>query len=621
MEKAKIMVDAPDFDINRFKNRNSSTSQYDAQIDRLINQKINVNSIEAAVGGAIRNIAENRSRSFVIYGEPQSGKTEMMICLTAKLVDAGYEYIVHLLNDSVDLLNQNLGRFKSSGLAPSARNFSEVLDPDYVLKGRKHVIFCKKNARDLEKLLDKLAVAKSTVVIDDEADYASPNAKINKGTKTTINRLIGDLIGKGGIYIGVTATPARLDVNNTFDNDSELWVNFPPHPLYTGQDVFFPLEGNPDYKLNLLPDQGDEPKYAREALFGFLVGVAFLNKHSVRNEKNYSMLVHTSGKKADHSRDWKEIVKTLEQLSNPGSTNYEKYVSQIWNLAQNSYPQNSPDDITGYIVDNISRHSVIVLNSDKVNSFSDGTASNPTSLFTIIIGGNIVSRGVTFNNLLSMFFTRDVKNKIQQDTYIQRARMFGARGNYLGHFQLTIPKQLYADWHRCFVFHKLALAAIRDNQGSPVWLGDSRIQAVSSSSIDKSTVDLDAGELRLGLFDLTDRAIELCEATGPEFSRLQLLAEEIGEASLPQYLLRFINSAKGLGKGSINIWKPATVEHMRDADKELIYRKKGLMGNIARDGKGASHQIQLFFNAKNKGRFVYNYSGSIQFMKNVKNDR
>jgi Z1 domain/Type III restriction enzyme, res subunit len=616
------MANELEFDISRFKNRSSGSSQYDAQIDRLINQKINVNSIEAAVGGAIRNIAENRSRSFVIYGEPQSGKTEMMICLTAKLVDAGYEYIVHLLNDSVDLLNQNLGRFKSSGLAPSARNFSEVLDPDYILNGRKHVIFCKKNARDLEKLLEKLAVAKSTVVIDDEADYASPNAKVNKGTKTTINRLIGDLIGKGGIYIGVTATPARLDVNNTFDNDSELWVNFPPHPLYTGQDVFFPIEGNPDYRLNLLPDQGDEPKYAREALFGFLVGVAFLNKHSVRNEKNYSMLVHTSGKKADHSRDWKEIVKTLEQLSNPSSANYEKYVSQIWNLAQNTYPQNSPDDITGYIVDNISRHSVIVLNSDKANSFSDGTASNPTSLFTIIIGGNIVSRGVTFNNLLSMFFTRDVKNKIQQDTYIQRARMFGARGSYLNHFQLTIPKQLYADWHRCFVFHKLALAAITEKLGSPVWLGDTRIQAVSSSSIDRSTVDLDKGEMSFGIFELTDEISTKYNEVSPEFERLLALSELAGEAALPQYLLRFINRTRDLNSKSIHIRGALTVENYKTGvDKERIERKKGLMGQVARDGGGALHHIGLFFNASNRARFFYKFDGSIQFMKNVKNDR
>src|SRR3546814_19609708 len=61
-----------------------------------------------------------------------------------------------------------------------------------------------------------------------------------------------------------------------------------------------------------------------------------------------------------------------------------------------------------------------------------------------------------------MFFTRDVKHKIQQDTYIQRARMFGNRGDYLRFFELTIPEALYLDWHRCFVFHRLALAAIKE---------------------------------------------------------------------------------------------------------------------------------------------------------------
>jgi len=56
------------------------------------------------------------------------------------------------------------------------------------------------------------------------------------------------------------------------------------------------------------------------------------------------------------------------------------------------------------------------------------------------------------------------------------------------------------DWHRCFVFHKLALEAIREETGSPVWLSDSRIAAVASASIDRSTVDLDKGEMAFRIF-------------------------------------------------------------------------------------------------------------------------
>jgi hypothetical protein len=263
-----------EFDIDRFKNNEPPSQQYERQLKRLTDTRKEVDCIEAAVRGAIHNINEREGRSFVIYGEPQSGKTEMMICLTAKLLDEGFEFIVHLLNDSVDLLGQNLGRFKSSGLAPAARNFSEILDPAVKIKGQRHVIFCKKNGSDLRKLIDKIGKVPRIIIIDDEADYASPNQKINSGGKTVINDLISKLLGTTGIYIGVTATPARLDLNNTFENDSSLWVNFPPHSRYTGQDVFFPIEGPVNYHRSLLPDSGSDPRYARQALFSFLVNAA-----------------------------------------------------------------------------------------------------------------------------------------------------------------------------------------------------------------------------------------------------------------------------------------------------------------------------------------------------------
>jgi hypothetical protein len=113
------------------------------------------------------------------------------------------------------------------------------------------------------------------VIIDDEADYASPNSKINKNEKTKINDLIGQLLSDG-VYIGVTATPARLDLNNTFDNANDRWVHFPPHASYTGQDVFFPLDLTvPKYKLNILPPSYDDPKFLRDALFQFMINVAY----------------------------------------------------------------------------------------------------------------------------------------------------------------------------------------------------------------------------------------------------------------------------------------------------------------------------------------------------------
>jgi len=470
-------------DVGALREMASQRDRYQGQLNRL--QKIGkqTSCVEAAVSSACETLQAGTT-SFVIYGEPQSGKTEMMICLTAKLLDDGHRVVIHLLNDSVQLLQQNLDRFQRSNLSPAAKNFSDVIDPEYSLSTGYHVIFCKKNASDLAKLNQKLHKLRGKVIIDDEADFATPNALINKGDVTRINALIKELIGRDGIYIGVTATPARLDLNNTFDNDNERWVNFPPHEAYTGQDAFFPLDMEVGFSLHTLPDTDDSPKYLREAIFRFLVRVAALNL-STGADENFSMLIHTSGKKLDHKSDKKPIDDVMNALSDVHSKKFESYMQELGKIATKLYGEEQVGRILGYIVKNCDQTTTIIMNSERDKNVDFKSATSPAAMFTFVIGGNIVSRGVTFDNLLSMFFTRDSKHKIQQDTYIQRARMFGSRKKHLPHFELTIPEQLYMDWHRCFVFHKLALEAIKTKKGSPVWLADQRIAAVASSSIDK----------------------------------------------------------------------------------------------------------------------------------------
>ena len=102
-----------EIDIEALKKQAGKRDRYTAQLDRLQNAGKETLSIEAAVESACDTLASG-TRSFVIYGEPQSGKTEMMICLTAKLLDEGHRIVIHLLNDSVQLLQQNLERFQRS---------------------------------------------------------------------------------------------------------------------------------------------------------------------------------------------------------------------------------------------------------------------------------------------------------------------------------------------------------------------------------------------------------------------------------------------------------------------------------------------------------------------------
>jgi hypothetical protein len=118
---------------------------------------------------------------------------------------------------------------------------------------------------------------------------------------------------------------------------------------------------------------------------------------------NYSLLVHTSGKKVDHKSDWGVIHDALDVLVSRKGANFEKYAKIIWGLSGERYADADSDRVTHYILDNISRHAIVILNSERDWKDNSSAATNPTSLFTIIIGGNIVSRGVTFENLLSMF--------------------------------------------------------------------------------------------------------------------------------------------------------------------------------------------------------------------------
>ena len=617
------------FDIEKLKKaREVKRSRYQRQLERVRGKNGYTQNIEQAVSVAIKNVFEDKCRSFVIYGQPQSGKTEMMIALTAALLDGGAKIIVLLLNDSVQLLTQNLERFRRSHIDPAPKNYSEVLDQSITIGNNEWIIFCKKNSKDLQKLLHKIGGMTGKIIIDDEADYATPNSKINKGEKTRINDLVGQLIGQDGVYIGVTATPARLDLNNTFENTNEKWVDFPPHPYYKGQDAFFPTaikENDSDrFSLVTLPDAGDDPKYLREAMFRFLVNVAHLNlKINVeKGEKNYSILVHTSGKKADHSDDYRQTIALFNSLNSPDDSHYEKYVKQIWEIAKEHY-EGEEDEITTYIVSNVSRYTIVVMNSETDKNMVDYTsATNPSTLFTVAIGGNIVSRGVTFDNLLSMFFTRDVKHKIQQDTYIQRARMFGARGEYLSFFELCIPEKLYLDWHKCFVFHRLSLESIRAGNGSPVWLEDTRVSAVSGSSIDKTTVSMDSGEMSFELFNYNEPQLNaIIDGPGGSSEKLDKLSDLLGESKLPKFLREYIRHFSPNEDDSLAIHPSRTIAKYKDANQEKIERARGFIGQFELEESkypNAIHHIKILHNEFSQARVFYKYSGSIKFLKNLR---
>jgi hypothetical protein len=599
-------------------------SQYEDRIKSLKENGINTTFIEETIRKTIKSFTYGDNSSFVIFGEPQSGKTEMMIALNAKLLDEGCEVIINLVTDSVDLLQQNISRFRNAGLSPSPKQFSELPIEAKEMTGKQWVIFSKKNARDLEKLIEILRFIQKVVIIDDEADYASPNAKINRGEKTKINELIHSLLSTRGKYIGVTATPARLDLNNTFENDTELWVEFDPHPLYVGQEFFSPTNGRIEYRLHTFDGtQGNEKLEIRNAVFHFLCGVA--EQHQSGNEANFTMIVHTSGNTIEHGEDHRMVEKTISVLSNPNDRLFNSYTSQLEKIAE-GYSSIDASSIVEFILRNINRNQIIEINSKKKN-LNIADILTPKSLFSFGVGGNIISRGVTFENLLSMYFTRSVKGKMSQDTYIQRARMFGNRSTYKNTFQLWITDTLLSDWAKCFIFHRLAIQSARSGMGAPVWLSDFKTTPTSASSIDRSTVDFEDGEMSFALFDLESKSVDGIFESSKLSSNEKLLEAKkvLGDKCFPDYIYSFLSNELQASE-DICFHKSSRFgtekSNYDQEDIDLIRRKRGIFSTnefLRGDKPNAKHHLKVFYNYKGLARLFYKINGrSIKFMQNKK---
>lgn len=592
-------------------------SEYEKRINTLKSKGFETQLIEKTVKECIENINNNSNR-FVIYGEPQCGKTELMIALSAKLIDDGKKIIIVLLNDDIDLLDQNLQRFRNSSINPTPKVYNEILDEN--IGTRRWIIFCKKNTNNLQKLNSVLSRISDKIIIDDEGDYASPNGKVNKEKRTKINEQIEKLLNYNGTYIGVTATPARLDLNNTFGNVTEKWVRFEAHSRYAGKDIFFPINHNEilQFALMKLPTNGDKPDLLRNALANFIVNSSYLNISNVENQGQYSFLIHTSGEIDEHSKERKIANDYFEALNDENNKNHKNYWEQINLIAKEKATDEAEHKaIVQFAWINKSNALVTILNSK--NKANNSLTNDPSAFFTVFIGGNKVSRGITFGNLLGMFFTRDAKHKIQQDTYIQRARMFGNRLKYIAHFQLWITEPLYNDWRRCFVYHYLSLKSIETNGNAPVWIGDNRVNPVSNQSIDKKTLVIDKGEMAFAKSQYVS-GIEIALSEIDKIKRLEKLQQVLGEESFPTYVLNFIKTNSSNPERDINIVKPRFVDNRKEDNDYAINlcRKRGTFGG--QDIIPTSiHHLMVTHNSNGEARLIYYYSSSkVQFFKSEK---
>ena len=403
-----------------------------------------------------------------------------------------------------------------------------------------------------------------------------------------------------------------------------------PYDEYKGRQFFFPStdeeQEESDYQLIKLPEEGDSPRQLKDAMVRFLARVAFLNltaSQTGKQSEKYSMLIHTGGQRNDHKKDEDLVRKFLSQLS-PDSedkgvlerewTNAQSVVSKMKDLSSSGL---STMDLLRYMHANIRKNDIVVINSDH-DRINFERALKPRKTFTFAIGGNIVSRGLTFENLLTFFFSRTVKGKMQQNTYIQRARMFGNRP-YAKCFELCVPEALFKTWASCFEQHELSLVSAK--AGNYVHIQSKATSAADPSSIDEQHVlNEKSGERAVGsIFEYSEEIDRrLCSNASDPLSIIRGLQTDglIPLDAFPSSVMGYIEQ-RSKGKNSVLMvlrQEPAgpvvqDIDRYTDANPETVKRARG--GTIqaitkGRDLTGVHHMI-CPIRSKTSGlaRFLY----------------
>lgn len=347
---------------------------------------------------------------------------------------------------------------------------------------------------------------KSVLIIDDEADLASVSFRRSNGVTSVgvISQQIDQLrnLAAKSSFLQVTATPYALYLQP----DDEVIVNgnplfkpkrpaftvlLPTHGKYVGGDEYFEKSSETDtaafYFYREVPiSERDALKkedrrrlqidrvlterntsVLRDGIVTFLVGGAIrrIQQRSLGETKQkYSFLFHTEQSRNSHK--WQEQVATairnsLVDQASADSPHFNELLRSAYEDVRRSISLENlvvPDfeDIKKAVVESLDTGELVItkVNSDNdiKNLLDDGGQLKLRTPFNIFIGGQILDRGITINNLIGFYYGRN-PNRFQQDTVLQHSRMYGARSTSdLAVTRFYAPQHVYQVMKRIHEF-------------------------------------------------------------------------------------------------------------------------------------------------------------------------
>ena len=333
------------------------------------------------------------------------------------------------------------------------------------------VLVVKKNKSTLENVKEWLkpgsdGVTDHIMIIDDEADNASVNTKKEEEDPSTINALIRDLYNNfpKASYVGYTATPFANVFINPDDEDSYKDL-FPsdfitllktPTSYFGAEKVFGPeRNGNTKYIRIIDEDENcflqvnhkkDDQYFGlsdslKEAIQTFFINSVVRTKRG-KPYAHRSMMINISRFNKMHTNIKRKVIEYVEMLKNIISqTSYmtrEKFLRnsemlKMYNLFMTSDYYNdirdefSWDDIQAHLSYEAERMKVIVVNRLKDEEKLDYREYKDVGARFIVIGGFVLSRGLTLEGLMISYYSR---NGSAYDSLLQMCRWFGYRPKY-----------------------------------------------------------------------------------------------------------------------------------------------------------------------------------------------
>lgn len=422
----------------------------------------------------------------LVIGHVQSGKTANFTAAISKAADQGYDIFIVLAGVTNSLRRQTQRRLDQELVDLNRnrwlRHTNAEADFDrppmhfeslMAGKSKKALFVVKKNHVILRKLIDWIGSADENtlrgfpaLIIDDEADYASINTRGDEDERSKINALILELLSTlpRAAYVGYTATPfanVLINPNAPADLYPRSFIHALPTPeAYFGPETIFgrhrlefddPEEDHgghdmirivPEEELPRLSakeseeDSGDFEPDVTESLSRatryFILATA---ARHVREEEGFfsTMLVHTDVLTIVQNRMGERLREEIEGIRNDLRLQTDALMRQLeglWREEANRVPSGDFGlssvefgDLEGYIPQVLEELEILV-----VNSTTDDTMDYEAESGTyVVVGGNVLSRGLTLEGLLVSFFVRMAGN---YDTLLQMGRWFGYWEDY-----------------------------------------------------------------------------------------------------------------------------------------------------------------------------------------------